>query len=320
MGRDRRIIDSAENEALVTAALDALKVELIDSAGVTLEDLETALNNLEEALHSVNTDYLKVQARDAAGNLMPSMDTVARKGFVAITDGTSVLDLLSQTSPNSSSRKGIMAQGHRQTGNQVRTLPIANFADGNTDKGQWVIPVTPITGLRKEGTFVHSLDTTFSVAFGVDDISAKAAYVLIDLSDAANYPHTNIGEIHVDWVSITLLGDATATGEVHVGFISAVDADKGTMHAIAALTIDKLEGIVHSHDLLTPSAIRCKLGAHLSGGTELHTDDTLFQTDTALTATFDTVIPAVGDLVLLIDRTAGTFKHTSVIVGYHTEA
>jgi hypothetical protein len=166
---------------------------------------------------------------------------------------------------------------------------------------------------------MHSADDKFSIAFGVDNLIIKTGYVLIDLSDSSNYPHTNTGEIHVDWIHMTIHGNNTATGEIHVGFISAIDGDKGTMHSIAALQITKLENTTHVHMLFAPSAVRCKTEAHLSGGTELHTDDTTFQTDVALTATFGTVAPAVGDLVLLVDVTAGTYEHTTVSVGYHTE-
>ncbi|GAH10943.1 unnamed protein product, partial [marine sediment metagenome] len=68
------------------------------------------------------------------------------------------------------------------------------------------------------------------------------------------------------------------------------------------------------------SDVICKTENHLAGGVALLTDDTTFQTDTALTATHDTVAPAVGDVVLLIDRVAGQFTHVTVSVGYHTEA
>ena len=165
---------------------------------------------------------------------------------------------------------------------------------------------------------IHTNDACFSINFGVDSINTKTGFVLIDLSDATNYPHTLTSEIHVDWVSITIHGDTTSTGDLHVGFISAIDADHGTMHSIASLQISKLESINAIHRLFAPSAIRCKLAAHLAGGTALHTDDVTFQTDTALTGTYGTPNPAVGDLVLLIDRTAGTFEHVHIGIGYHT--
>ena len=176
-----------------------------------------------------------------------------------------------------------------------------------------------MTGLLKEGTIVHSSDANFSIAFGVDDISDKTGFVLIDLSDATNYPHTLTGEIHVDWIHIMIHGDTTSTGTVHVGFISAIDADHATVHIIAGLAISKLESITEVFKNFTPSAIICKTANHLSGGTELHTDDVTFQNDETVTGTYGTPTPAIGDMVLIIDRAAGTFEHTAVRIGYHTE-
>jgi len=319
MGRSRYIKDTDGIEAKVDATLEALKVDVVTADTGILNTIEATLTNLEKATATVDTDKLIVQREDAADNVAPSMDVAARKGFVAVTDGTNTLDIVSYGTASVSTRKGVVVLGTQRLGDFCRPLPVAYYTDPNVNKGNFVIPVTPMTGDLKEGTFVHSNDISFSINFGVDNINAKTGFVLIDLSDATNYPHTNTGEIHVDWVSITIHGDSTSTGDIHVGFISAIDADKATMHSIASLQISKLESITSIHRLFAPSAIRCKLGAHLAGGTALHTDDTTFQNDTALTGTFGTPNPAVGDLVLLIDRTAGTFEHVHIAVGYHTE-
>jgi len=318
MGSDRRLIDSGENEALVTAALDALKVELIDSAGVSIEDLETALNNLEEALHSVNTDYLKVQSRDAAGNLMPSMDAVTRKGFVAITDGTDTLGLLKSADALDAAVPMMPIATRRTVSGAATYFPSAFAADSNISKGAIILPVTPMTRQNEEGARIHTNDACFVVSYEVESVVAKTGYVLVDLSNATNYPHTATTEIHVDWLSFSMLGDVTAEGHVKIGFISAIDAEKGTMKAFVCKPVDKGARTALISRQYNPSAIRCKTAAVLAGGGMNIVDDTTFQTDVELAGTYTAVAPALGDLVMLIDWIAGSFETVSVTIGYHT--
>ena len=318
MGSDRRIIDSDENEAKVDATLEALKVDVVTADTGILATIEETLTNLEKATATVDTDKLIVQREDAAGNVAPAGDVAARKGFVQITDGTNILVLLDRGDAYTTATQGIPVMGQRINDERAMPIPVASFGHSDADKGANVLPVTPMTRELEEGARAHSNEACFSVSFGVDDIDSKTGFVLIDLSDAANYPHTLTTEIHIDWISIVIHGNTTSTGQIHVGFISAIDADKGTLHVVAGLAISKLETITHTHKLFAPSAVRCKLAAHLSGGTELHTDDTTFQDDTALTATHATATPAVGDLCILIDVAAGTFEHSHVSVGYHT--
>jgi len=384
MGRDRRIVDSAGEEAKVTAALEALKVEMIDSAGVSIEDLETVLKAIEDLLEGTakvkiwdGTDTLEIlddgtanaltkqgilmygrrdsansticipvaynsdadankgnrvvpvtpmtaelnegtKIVDASGNILSTMDNIARPGFQKLTDGTNVLNFGTHGAGGGSAFNGLAAFGLRVQGNALRMLPSALYSDSNANKGNTVIPVTPMTRELEEGTRIHTNDACFSVAFGADSVDAKTGYVLIDLSDATNYPHTETNSIHVDWVSICIHGNATAEGQVEIGFVSAIDGDHGTVHMVACLQISKLEAITKIHKNFSPSAIRCTTTSHLAGGTLLKTDDVIFQNDTELAATYGTVIPAVGDLVLLINRVAGTFENVAVSVGYHT--
>lgn len=318
MGRDRRIVDSAGEEAKVDATLEALQVKATLASTADMDTLEATLTNLEKALQSVNTDYLKVQMRDAADNLMPSMDAVARPGFQKITDGAETMELVIPGASVSTPAPGSMIYGRRASGAQAWPLPIALAADALNHKGSLVVPVTPMTGKSEEGTKTHTNDSCFVVSYEVTAVEAKTGYVLIDLSNATNYPHTEVNEIHVDWLSFSMLGDATCEGHVHIGFISVIDATKGTMISFVCKPADKGARTAFVSRQYNPSAVRCKTAAVLAGGGMKIVDDTTFQNDVALAGTYEAVIPAVGDLVMLIDRVAGTFDTVSVAIGYHT--
>lgn len=318
MGIDKRIVDSAGNEAKVDATDEALQVKATLASVADLDDIETTLTNLEKALQSINTDYLKVQARDAAGNLMPSMDAVARPGFQKITDGVDVLSVIPHYTAFTAADRGIINLAYRaQTSLWIRT-PVAIATDTDANKGESIIPVTPMTREREEGVRTHTNDSCFVVSYEANAVEAKTGYVLIDLSNATNYPHTEVNEIHVDWLAFSMLGDVSCEGHVHIGFISAIDADKGTLISFVCKPADKIARASFVSRQYNPSAVRCKTAAVLAGGGMKIVDDTTFQNDVVLAGTYEAVIPAVGDLVMLIDRVAGSFDTVSVAIGYHT--
>ncbi|TET13500.1 MAG: hypothetical protein E3J82_02925 [Candidatus Thorarchaeota archaeon] len=318
MGDDRLIIDSDDEEAKVDATLEALKVDVVTADTGILATIEATLTNLEKATAAVDTDKLIVQCEDAADNVAPAGDVAARKGFVAVTDGTDTLDITFSGDSGASTKRGIMAAGLRIEGNKILPLPIAQFDDLVTSMGYTIVPVTPMTREREEGTKIHTNDACFVVSYEVTGVEAKTGYVLIDLSNAANYPHTEVNEIHVDWIAFSMLGDVSAEGHVHIGFISAIDADKGTMISFVCKPVDKQARTAFVSRQYSPSAVRCKTAAVLAGGGMKIVDDTTFQNDVELAGVYAAVIPAVGDLVMLIDRVAGTFDTVSVAIGYHT--
>lgn len=131
MGIDKRIVDSAGNEALVTAALNALKIDLIDSAGTTINDLETTLNAIETLLGGT--------------------------AKVKVTDGTNTLNLVKPGSFFTYLEYGIPSYAYRlETGN-FDAIGTAYYLDSVKNKGQRILPIIPMTGGREEGTFTRGL-------------------------------------------------------------------------------------------------------------------------------------------------------------------
>ena len=163
----------------------------------------------------------------------------------------------------------------------------------------------------------HSNHSGFSVAYSAAAINTTTGYVLIDLSDTTNYPHTNVDEIHIDWIILDYLADSLAAGSIEVGFIKSITADNADWYSLVKAHLDKKEEEKPIMLNFTPQCLRCAVVGHLSGGTMFHDDDTTFQNDTALTATYSTVAPAIGDLVAKVTLSAGSVSFV-VTIGYHT--
>lgn len=293
-------------------------VTVTPSSTADLDTIEATLTNLEKATAAVDEDKLIVQREDAADNVAPAMDVAARAGFQKITDGTNAITLVKLGVYPVAALYGPLCFGRRSAYDAAAYLPVAGYADDLVNKGEYVIPVTPMTSEREEGTRTHTNDACFVVSYEANAVEAKTGYVLIDLSNATNYPHTLTTEIHVDWLAFSMLGDVSCEGHVHIGFISAIDATKGTMICFVCKPADKIARANFVSRQYNPSAVRCKTAAVLAGGAMKIVDDTTFQNDVALAGTYEAVIPAVGDLVMLIDRVAGKFETVSVAIGYHT--
>lgn len=273
-----------------------------------MDDKRIVDSDGNEAKVDATTEALKVQAQ--AGD--------AEIGKVKVTDGTLVLDIVQEGESAVVDLKGLVQLGLNAATGKWSWIPTAIYADDPDDKGYYVIPVTPMTAQREEGTRTHTNDSCFVVSYEVNDVGAKTGYVLIDLSNATNYPHTATTEIHVDWVQFSMLGNTTAEGHVKVGFITSIGAEYATVRCFMCKPANKLARTEFVSRQYNPSAVRCTPAAVLAGGGMNLTTETTFQNDVALAGTYEAVIPAVGDLVMLIDWVAGTFETVSIVIGYHT--
>lgn len=163
----------------------------------------------------------------------------------------------------------------------------------------------------------HSDHGAFTVAFEKDAINATIGFVLIDLSDAAHYPHTLTGYLGVDFIIITGLGDANAEGYYDIGFITRIDGTDADWFSVFHGHFDKKEERFEIILTFAPMTVCLRTEQSLSGGGMKLDNDATFQTDVAVEGTYGNPFPAVGDLVLKVTRTAGQ-ADLAVLVGYHT--
>ena len=165
----------------------------------------------------------------------------------------------------------------------------------------------------------HSNHDGTSMAFSAAGVAATTGYVLVDLSDSTNYPHTETGRVDIDWIIMDYLGDNACVGSIEVGFIASITSSNADWHSLAKAHLDKKETERPIQINFNPQHIVCTTAEHLSGGTMFHNDDTTFQDDTALAATYATASPAAGDLICKVTLSAGSLGF-AVTIGYHTKA
>jgi hypothetical protein len=171
---------------------------------------------------------------------------------------------------------------------------------------------------RISQSVVMGFTNTFSVHIDVQNISAQTAFMLIDLSDTTNWPHTETGHVNLEYIVLEVDPDASYLGEVKLGFLTNVDGTNGDFNQVFDVDMAK------KSDLLVETI---NFGSH---GMDLEithwfgptiANSTLFQTDVNLLGPDGaTSYPSGdGDLVMLVERSAGTVD-ISVTMGYEAVA
>jgi len=160
-----------------------------------------------------------------------------------------------------------------------------------------------------------SADVEF-IHIDAEDISSEEAFMLVDLSDTTNWPHSNTGHIDILFVAINVAPDATYAGDVQLGFLSSVDATNGDFNGLFEIHMDKKTEPIVANLTLPFGGISLEKD-HWFG--PIKANSTLFQTDTDLQGPDgNTSYPSGnGDLVLIVGRTAGEVS-VGVTVGYIT--
>jgi len=147
------------------------------------------------------------------------------------------------------------------------------------------------------------------------DVSAAEDFMLIDLSDTTNWPHTLTGHIDVVYILINVNPTATFAGDIEIGFLSAVDATNGDFHPVFEIHMDKKQDSITQ--MMNFGAFEMSLEkAHWFGTTTAN--DVAFQTDVALTGPDgNTFNSGSGDLVMRIEVGTSSVA-VGLTIGYRT--
>jgi len=148
------------------------------------------------------------------------------------------------------------------------------------------------------------------------DISATQGFMIIDLSDTTNWPHTSTGHIDIAYILINVNPTATFAGDIELGFLTNVDATDGDFNGIYEIHMDKKQDSVN--EMMNFGAFEMSLeSAHWFG--PISADDTNWQTDLNLQGPDGTTaFPAGnGDLVMLISVTTSEVA-VGLTIGYRT--
>lgn len=149
------------------------------------------------------------------------------------------------------------------------------------------------------------------------DISATQDFMVIDLSDTTNWPHTATGHIDVVYIIINVNPTTTYSGDIELGFLSDVDDTDGDFNPIFEIHMDKKQDSVL--EMMNFGAFEMSLEkTHWFGTTAAN--QTAFQTDVAITGPDgNTFNSGNGDLVMRIDVGASSVA-VGITIGYRTHA
>jgi len=163
----------------------------------------------------------------------------------------------------------------------------------------------------------------FAVNLGAEAVAASTAYVLVDLSDATNYPHTNT--TYLNLLGLKLNAEKLADGDfdIWVGVITEVDATNGSanwLHAFHlhhnANSTDSTDRFAQDVDFTLGGAVADGLRCEISSGAQVgfignqsQAGHVNWQTDVGLTSPMgatsgDVGKPAAGDLVVWVEEVA----------------
>ena len=165
----------------------------------------------------------------------------------------------------------------------------------------------------------------FTAVLGAEAVAASTAYVLVDLSDTTNYPHTKTGEIHLLGLDVNIETQSDGIYDMWIGVITEVDATNGTADWVHVFHEESTNNPTDSTDRFNDQ-LDFTLGGsndeginlNITGGAMTRIVTNLqqaghvnWQTDTGLAspvgaAAGATGKPGVGDLVVWVEEVSGT--------------
>lgn len=190
-----------------------------------------------------------------------------------------------------------------------------------TAVGEGMFPYSSTSEGEIRTTVAEQEDNVFA-AFGKTGIVATGWAVLVDKSDTTNFPHRETGRLDLSAVYLQVDRDSTGEGAARVGVVTRIDGTDADVTFVQGISFNKSDDRHINRDRnFSPSQLKC---AVVGGATPYiasqfkQTNVAALNTATALDSPRGaaTVIPAVGDLVIYYERTAGSFD-MSVSAFYH---
>ena len=148
--------------------------------------------------------------------------------------------------------------------------------------------------------------------------TSTVGYMVVDLSDTTNWPHTNTGHIDIAYILINVNPTATFVGDIALGFLTNVDGDNGDFNGIFEIHMDKKQDSVTQ--MMNFGAFEMSLeSAHWFG--PITANDVIWQTDVNLQGPVgNTSFPSgAGDLVMHVVATTSNVG-IGLTIGYRTHA
>ena len=155
-------------------------------------------------------------------------------------------------------------------------------------------------------------------------IVVDVPYLLVDLSDSTNWPHSATNEVILKSVATQGTVSGAHQWNLSVGVVIENDATNGTAVWVVNEHLLSLSGVFAPPQRSFAEGglnLRAAGSALTYGVANNHSELTSWQSDTAISATVGTTgTVAVGDVVILADElTSGSTLEFSICVDYDTE-
>ena len=173
---------------------------------------------------------------------------------------------------------------------------------------------------RKSLYTAAGFSNTFSVHFDhkVTPGGTDYAYMMIDLSDTTNWPHTDTGVIVLEYILIEIDPASNFTGDFKLGYLKNVDATNGDFDTVVDIDMATKSDIFQETIDFGTHGLHCSDLNHFGPVTA---NSTLFQTDVNLGGPDDpstlTYPSGDGDLALLVTGNNNAVG-ISITIGYET--
>lgn len=170
----------------------------------------------------------------------------------------------------------------------------------------------------KSQSTVAGFTNTFTIHGDFAPITAQTAFMLIDLSNAGNWAHTNTGHINLEYIILEVDPDTSYLGEIKLGFLTNVDGNDGDFNQVIDIDMVKKSDLVIEIIEFGSHGLDCSTGQHFG---PITANSPLFKTGLNLKGPDGaTSYPSGdGDLILLVELSAGEVD-VSITIGYETVA
>lgn len=161
----------------------------------------------------------------------------------------------------------------------------------------------------------------FAANLGLEAVAASTPYVLIDLSDATNYPHTPVN--YVNLLALLLNAEKAGDGvyDLWVGAVTENDDTDGSVNWLHVFHLQHVANNTDSTDRFAQNVdftlgganadgLRCEIssGAQVGFvGNQVQANSANWKNDTnRVSPVGATTKPGVGDIVVWVEKVSGT--------------
>lgn len=178
----------------------------------------------------------------------------------------------------------------------------------------------------------------YAATLGAEGVAADTAYVLVDLSDTTNYPHSATAELHLLGLLLNAENLTDGDYDIWIGVVTENDATDGSASWVHCFHAESVWNATDSTGRLAPVPLDFTLGGHVPEGINLNVtsgaltkfvtnltqaDNANWQNDTGLASPVGaaggaTGKPGVGDLVVWVEEVTGGTLDFCITVQYST--